>query len=506
MKERLKKYCRIEGMQVSTIHSMCVRIMKSFIQYTPLKLPFSIYDDSDQQTVIKTLLKARSMDDDPWNILSTISRMKGDPDYQILDDNVREIKDAYQEILIKNNACDFDDILIYALQCLGHSDCKTFYNDLWRHVLIDEFQDTSVIQYDILKKLYDSSKTSTLFVIGDLNQSIYSWRGARPDNIQDFINTFKPTQCHLTYNYRSCSDVITFANKFLQYGKPMVVKSSNKGMISMSIFKSYEDESERVADAIQKMGNYEETAIIYRVNARSMLFERALAKRRVPYKVYGDLPFYKRRIVKDLLSYCKAAVNESDMESLIRIVNTPKRGFGEAKQEQLMRTGRGFLSEISMEMPQMGAFLDLLGDIKDKAPAQALPMVVDRVRYPLDKEGDRELVETLINVASGFSTLDELILASTFLEEDSGKGVKLMTAHASKGLEFDRVFVVGIEDGLWPHQLCTNVAEEQRLFYVAVTRARRYLNLSYSQSRMYRGNSLTLKPSSLYEKSRGAFG
>ena len=499
MKERLKKhYPAAAGWQISTIHSMCVRIIREFIHHTPLKSPFSIYDDGDQASVIKTILKARNMKNDPFEVLSEISRAKSEG--RDVSVTIAEIYASYQEILVKNNACDFDDLLIYAAKCLEQSDCKNRFTNLWRNILVDEFQDTSTIQYKIIMSIYDPTKTRTMFVVGDYNQSLYSWRGAKPENLQRYIDENSATVCDLTYNYRSCPEVINHANKFLQFGKKMIAKSSTLGSISFSRFRSQEDESEQIADAVQRAGNYPESVILYRTNARSILFERALAKRRIPYKVVGDLPFYRRKVVKNMLAYLKAAANPADMESTVRIVNVPKRGFGETRQEKLLKEGRGYLEQESSESFELRKFLSLLERIKGVPPATAIKRVIDETQYmsELDKISDHTMLESLVNIAQGYSTTEELILASTFLEEDSNNGVKLMTAHASKGLEFDRVFVVGVEEGLWPHTLAGDTKEEERLFYVACTRARKFLNVSYSQSKMMRGNLVQISPSYLF--------
>lgn len=499
MKERLKQHIDVEGMQVSTIHSMCVRIMKKFIHHTCLNNPFSIYDDNDQASIVKTIIKSREFNADPDEILSLIGNYKSGKFPEVPED-IKEIYDAYQDVLFKNNACDFDDILVYAELCLRHSDCKEYYQNLWPHVLVDEFQDTSVVQYKIIKHLHDSSKSSTLFVIGDANQSIYKWRNANPENIQDFIKTFNPEVCYLTYNYRSCQQVISQANKYIQFGKPMIAKTATTGMVSFSQFSSQEEEASRIADAIQKMGDYENTAILFRVNTRTLLFERVFAQRRIPYKVIGALPFYKRKVAKDLLSYCKAAVNRSDLESLVRIVNTPKRGFGDKKQEQLLLQGWPYLESISDEIHSIRGLIDTLNEVRNKRPLDAINAILHNTGYRdiLVKDNDRLMLDSFLNVVSGFGSIDELVLASNFIEEDSGHGVKLMTAHASKGLEFSRVFVVGVEDGLWPHCMSLDIEEEYRLFYVACTRAKKYLNISCSRSKLYRGQVIPVEPSNLF--------
>lgn len=502
MKERLKKTNNIEGMQVSTIHSMTVKIIRKFPGHTSLKIPFSIYDDSDQADIIKTIIKARNWSYNHYDIVSEISRAKSENNIDDLKGDIAEAYKQYQKILLKNNAADFDDLLIYAKDCLKYEDCQNHFQNLWKHILVDEVQDTNNLQYDIITALYNFNTTKTFFIIGDFNQSIYSFRGARPQNMQDFINKFNPSVCTLTYNYRSCSEIINRANIFLQYGNPMIAKSSNVGKVSLTRFDSYEDESERIALAIKKMQNYEETAIIYRINSRSLLFERALSIHKIPYVVRGALPFYRRRVCRELLGYLKCSVNPSDLDSLARIINVPRRGFGEAKKEKLLFQGWPYLKNIAQQMPVIQGFLDLLNDIKNKTPLKALQQVIYQTEYVkyLKKDSDIELVDNLQDVVAGFETVEDLILASTFLEKDYGHGVKLMTAHASKGLEFDRIFVVGVEEGLWPHKNSNNYDEESRLFYVACTRARRYLNISYAKSRTYRGQPMALSSSSLFQK------
>jgi DNA helicase-2/ATP-dependent DNA helicase PcrA len=492
----------VSKMQISTIHSMCVQIIKKFMGHTYLKSPFSIYDEGNQQSIVKTLIKSYKLPGDPFEYLSGISMAKSEykkPE----DEKILFVYEKYQNILRHNNAVDFDDLQILAYECLQHKDCKNYYSNLWQHILVDEFQDTSVLQYNILLSIYDTSLTKTMFCVGDENQSIYGWRSAKPENVNKFIKDCKAEVHYLTYNYRSCPEVIAHANKFLQFGKPMVPKSNTLGKISFTQFLNQDDEASKIADAISKMDNIEDTAILFRVNSRSLLFEKAFAQRKIPYKVVGALPYYKRKVVKDLLSYCKASLNRSDTESLIRIVNTPKRGFGEAKQEQLLQKGWAYLEETAEEMSSIRYLITLLNDIKNKTPVEAVQEVLHRTEYKktLDKENDLTMIDSFIDVASGFNNTEELILASTFLEEDSGHGVKLMSAHASKGLEFDRVFVVGVEEDLWPHAKATDVLEERRLYFVVCSRSKRYLNISYSKSRLYRGQQIVVRPSNLFIES-----
>jgi DNA helicase-2/ATP-dependent DNA helicase PcrA len=500
MKERLKKYVDISKMQISTIHSMAVRIIRSFIHLTHLKLPFTIYDDSDQVSIVKTIVKSRELEGIPFEYLQMISKHKSEDK---LPENPEDLKiyNQYQEILKTNNACDFDDLLILAKQCLEKDQCRNYFSNKWSHILVDETQDTSKIQFDMVKSLF-SEKTKTLFIVGDENQSIYKWRNAHPENIRDFVSEYNANTQFLTYNYRSCSEIVSLANKFQQFGRPMVSKVGPGGSVSLAEFSSWRDEAEKIARALLQMKGYNETAIIYRVNTRSLFFEQAFSKYRIPYKVVNELGFFQRKVCKDLLSALKAANNRDDRESLCRVINYPKRGFGESKKEQLLIQGREYVEGISLDMPQIRSFLNLLDEIKGMPPAPALERYLNGTAYisSIEKDSDRYMIDALRNAVTAYDTVEELILASTFLERDAEDGVSLITAHGSKGLEFDRVFVVGVEEGLWPHKNSEDFDEEGRLYFVALSRARRYLNISYSRSREYRGAQLQTSPSGLFRE------
>jgi DNA helicase-2/ATP-dependent DNA helicase PcrA len=335
------------------------------------------------------------------------------------------------------------------------------------------------------------------------HNSIYSWRQARPENINDFIRDYKANVHYLTYNYRSCSEIIAHANGFQQFGQPMVPKTSITGKISVTEFPSQEEEAEQIAQALLKMGNYNNTAIIYRVNTRSLLFEQTFARYRIPYKVVNDLTFFQRKVSKDLLAALSAANNPEDRTSLARVINTPKRGFGDAKKACLLKEGRSYLESVIEDMPLVGSFINLLDEIKGKSPSVALATYLHRSKYleNLEKDSDRFMVEALQNMVVNFETVEDLILASSFIEKDSGEGVNLITAHGSKGLEFDRVFVVGIEEGLWPHKNAEDIDEEFRLYYVAVTRSKRWCNLSFSRKRTFKGSPIEVSPSPLFRDS-----
>jgi DNA helicase II / ATP-dependent DNA helicase PcrA len=501
MKERLKKHADVSQMQISTIHSMSVRIIKAFIHSTYLKIPFTIYDDGDQLSVMKTIVKARELPGDPYEYLHTLSKHKSED--RIPTDEIQlEIFNQYQEILKINNSCDFDDLLIFARNCLKNEQCQNYFSGKWQHILVDEVQDTSKVQFEIVRLLF-TEKTKTMFVVGDKSQAVYGWRNARPENIDDFIKDYNANVRFLTYNYRSCPEVISMANGFQQFGKPMISKSSFVGKVSMTVFNSKEEEADKIAQALLKMGNYEDTAVIYRINTRSLLFEQTFSRYRIPYKVVNELGFFQRKVCKDLLSALKAANNEDDRESLCRVINNPKRGFGDAKKEQLLMHGRQYVEEIANEMPQIRTFLDLLEDIKGVPPAHALEQYLNKTGYlnTIEKDSDRFMIDSLRNAVIEYDSVDELILASTFLERDAEKGVNLITAHGSKGLEYEKVFVVGVENELWPHKNSLDILEEERLFYVACTRAKRYLNISYSQSKKYRGTPIQTFPSQLFKLS-----
>ncbi len=516
MKERLKLHCDSIGkMQVSTIHSLCVGIIRNFTRHLPIKPNFSIYDDGDQLSIVKTIIKSRELPGEPKTYVLAISHIKS-----MGSDNVRKsfrlsqftselnegnfllVYKTYQEILLKNNACDFDDLLIYANDCLGHKDCADFYSKKWPHLLVDEFQDTSLIQYDIINKLY-TKNSKTLFVVADFNQSIYQFRGAHPENIKHFIELHKPTVCHLSFNYRCSPEIIKHANQYIQYGNQMVAKNPFQGSISFTGFNSQEDEAEKISNALIRANDYENTAILFRVNARSLFFERAFASKHIPYKVVGALPYYKRRVPKDLMSFLKASTNRDDLESLNRIVNVPPRGFGAKKKEILLREGWSYLETMAYEMPRIRGLINILNEIKGMTPSEAVETILYKTDYrtTIKKDSDRTMLTSFLEIIREFRTIEDLVLASTFLEEDTGHGVKLLTAHASKGLEFNTVLVVGVEEGVWPHSFAVDKKEEERLFYVACTRAQKCLNISYSKTRTYMGRSVESKPSYLFNNS-----
>jgi DNA helicase-2/ATP-dependent DNA helicase PcrA len=516
MKKRIKDHMGSPGnMQVSTIHSLCVSIIKNFTRYTALKNPFSIYDDGNQLSVIKTIIKSKDLPGEYKTYVLAISNIKSSGDsnikkvfrkskfsHEFAEKDFLYVYKTYNEILIKNNACDFDDLLTYANDCLSNFDCSNYYSKLWPHLLVDEFQDTSLIQYDIVNKLH-TENSRTLFVVGDYNQSIYRWRNANPENMQDFIDRYNPTVCNLTFNYRSSPEVIKHANKYIQYGEPMIPKNKFKGQVSFTGFDSQEDEAEKISNAILRLGDFENIAILYRVNTRSLLFERAFAQKRIPYKVIGGLPYFKRKVSRDLICYLKSSINRSDIESLSRIVNTPPRKFGPNKKEMLLKEGWPYLKEIAKKMPLIQGFIKLLDEIKDMTPSDAVDQILLRTNYrnSLKKDTDRNMLSSFQDMIKGYEDIDELILASTFLEEDTGHGVKLLTAHASKGLEFDNVLIVGVEEGLWPHNFSQDIKEEKRLYYVACTRARKLLNISYSRSKMYGNTVINCSPSDLFMES-----
>jgi DNA helicase-2/ATP-dependent DNA helicase PcrA len=436
MKERLQKYCDVNKMQISTIHSACVKIIHKYLRYTYLKSPFSIYDGSDQLSVVKTIVKAKEFPGDPYDYQGYISRVKSGNIIQNVQDDFKKVYEEYQEILKQNNAADFDDLLILAYECLQHADCKKFYSNLWRHILVDEFQDTNKIQFEIIMAIYDPGITKTLFAVGDMSQAIYGWRQARPENINDFIRDYKANVKYLTYNYRSCSEIIAHANGFQQFGQPMVPKTPITGKISVTEFPSQEEEAEQIALALLKMGNYNNTAIIYRVNTRSLLFEQTFARYRIPYKVVNDLSFFQRKVSKDLLAALSAANNPEDRTSLARIINTPKRGFGDAKKARLLKEGRPYLDSVIKDLPLVKSFMNTLEEIKGKAPSEALATYLYRSKYRenLEKDSDRYMIESLQNMMVKFDSVEDLILASSFIEKDSGTGVNLITGHGCKGL------------------------------------------------------------------------
>ncbi|HEY8055109.1 MAG TPA: UvrD-helicase domain-containing protein [Terriglobales bacterium] len=529
--------------QVSTFHSFCVRSLRRDYPAIGGRRDFVIYADDEQMRMVKSLVKSLGLDDKtyaPRMVLSRISAAKnrgwspaefqqraGDPK----SERLAVVYERYQAGLKQANALDFDDLLLETERMLRqNADLAARYNERYRHLLIDEYQDTNRPQYELLRLL--TRQTQNLCVVGDEDQSIYSWRGADIRNILDFERDFPDARViRLEQNYRSTKNILAaagsvVANNRERKGKVLWTAAEAGEAISYCLAPDAEQEALWVAEAIRsRMGaaNPPSMAILYRTNAQSRLFEEALRRFNLPYRVLGGFSFYERAEVRDLLAYLRAAINPADSIAFLRIINTPARGLGkvtvDALEQVMLERNLAFLQamETALEggaglaqraLPPLAEFYKLMVELR-KAALE--PRAVDTMlRLILERTGYAKMLETeatpesearlenlgeLLNAAadaaargeSSEAFLDHAALVSDQDDYDPQATVQLMSLHAAKGLEFDVVFLAGLEEGLFPHSRSANspaeLEEERRLCYVGMTRARRHLALSHAARR-----------------------
>ena len=558
MKERISNLLNMDvsHLWIGTFHSICARILRMNIDKIGYDKNFTIYDSSDQKTLVKEIINELGLKEDitPREALSVISQAKNksmSPDeflqlntYYTKGDSYYEIYKKYEEKKFYYNALDFDDLIDKVLY-LFSKDIETlkFYQEKFQYVFVDEYQDTNNSQYELIK--YFSGFHNNITVVGDADQSIYSFRGADISNILNFEKDFKDADViKLEQNYRSTDKILDTANVLIENNSERKDKNlwtDNKNG-SKPIYRSTYVESEEakfVLDNIKELTyqgyDAKDFAILYRTNAQSRSFEEILMKNLINYKVIGGLKFYDRKEIKDLVSYLKIIVNPKDDLALKRIINEPKRGIGNKSIAELESISS--LHEISMlDLIRLDEFRPLLNDrLKKLADKFYMPLkdifdnienykIVDLINEVLDKSGYLKMLETSYSVEdrSRIDNINEFISSAAEYEEensddtifdylenlsllsdldkteDKDNSVSLMTMHAAKGLEFPIVFVVGLDEGLFPGKRSIdegNVEEERRLFYVGITRAREKLFLTSSKSRRNYGKPIFYKPS-----------
>lgn len=558
MKERISNLLNMDvsHLWIGTFHSICARILRMNIDKIGYDKNFTIYDSSDQKTLVKEIINELGLKEEvtPREALSVISQAKNKsmtPDeflqlntYYTKGDSYYEIYKKYEEKKFYYNALDFDDLIDKVLYLFSKGiDTLKFYQEKFQYVFVDEYQDTNNSQYELIK--YFSGFHNNITVVGDADQSIYSFRGADITNILNFEKDFKDADViKLEQNYRSTDKILDTANVLIENNserKDKYLWTDNKNG-SKPIYRSTNVESEEakfVMDNIKELvyEGYEpkDFAILYRTNAQSRSFEEILMKNLINYKVIGGLKFYDRKEIKDLVSYLKIIVNPKDDLALKRIINEPKRGIGNKSITEIERIAS--IHEISMlDLIRLDEFKPLLTDrLKKLADKFYLPLkdifdnidkykIVDLINEVLDKSGYIKMLETSYSVEdrSRIDNINEFISSAAEYEEenpddtifdylenlsllseldkteDKDNSVSLMTMHAAKGLEFPIVFVVGLDEGLFPGKRSIdegNVEEERRLFYVGITRAREKLFLTSSKSRRNYGKPVFYKPS-----------
>ena len=550
MKERIETLVGEEATQsmwVSTFHSMCVRILRMNIHLLGYGKWFTIYDTSDQKSLLKQIIKNLNYDEKTFpvgSVLGDISAQKNQAispeEYtKIAGDDFRlsriaKIYTNYQQQLKENNALDFDDLLVKVYELFTkHPEALNYYQDKFQYIHVDEYQDTNTVQYYMVRLL--AGDRQNLCVVGDDDQSIYGWRGADIRNILDFERDFKGAKAiRLEQNYRSTGTILDAANAVVSLNtnrKPKKLWTENEKGKAIEIFKATNEykEAEFIADNIRKTvlsreRRFSDFAVLYRTNAQSRVLEEKMVSYSIPYRLLGGTRFYERKEIKDIVSYLKVIANTQDDIAVQRIINVPKRGIGATTVNRIAQYGL----EQGMDFYETARHAKDLGVVGNGPATKVLHFttMVDRFRTLMPMMGIKELLEEVIDTINyhdyikqqfsedaedRISNIGELISKaanyentadepnlSEFLEEvtlvadidnydESSDSVVLMTLHSAKGLEFPVVFMPGLEEGLFPSSMSMDtedgLEEERRLCYVGITRARERLYLLHAQSR-----------------------
>ena len=555
MRERVDRLVShgAEAVWVSTFHSSCVRILRRHIQYLGFDTDFSIYDTDDQKTVMKQVIKALELDPKQYRERALLSQISAAKD-QLISPEEFELNAAgdyrlrqtariyreYQNQLKKNNALDFDDLIVKAVELLEESrEVREYYQERFKYVMVDEYQDTNYAQFKLVSLL--AGKYRNLCVVGDDDQSIYRFRGADIKNILSFEETFPGAKVvRLEQNYRSTGPILHAANEVIRHNEGRKEKKlwTENGEGEKVRFRQYDqayEEADGVVKEIRDGGwDYKDCAVLYRTNAQSRLLEEKCLLYNIPYRLVGGVNFYQRREIKDILSYLKTIANGRDDLAVMRIINVPKRGIGAASvnRAEIFASANGYSMYSALArvkaIPGMGRaagriqeFVDLIEDFREKLSAGEYDLagliedVLERSGYraSLEEEGEVEAqtrlenIEELVNKAAAYEAAAEEPSLGAFLEEvalvadvdtmeDTDDRVTLMTLHSAKGLEFDNVWMCGMEDGLFPSMMAINsedpvsaIEEERRLCYVGITRARKRLTLTAARQRMVNGET-----------------
>ncbi|GAA5157425.1 3'-5' exonuclease [Viridibacterium curvum] len=543
------------GMWIGTFHGLCNRFLRAHYREAALPQTFQILDTADQLAAIKRLLKALNVDDEkfPPRELQHFINAQKEAGYranavEAWDEFTRRRVELYAEYdaqCQREGVVDFPELLLRAYELLERNEpIRRHYQLRFRHILVDEFQDTNRLQYLWLKLIagFASETPAAVFAVGDDDQSIYGFRGAEVGNMRDFEREFRVANViRLEQNYRSHGNILDAANAIIANNSQRLGKNLWTDQGAGEPIRVYEavadmDEARWVVEEIQQLvregAARGDIALLYRSNAQSRVLEHQLFSTGLPYRVYGGLRFFERQEVKHALAYLRLIANPDDDTAFARVVNFPTRGIGARSLEQLQDAARMFNTSLYATVPHLngkpaqsiGAFVKLVEELRRETADLSLPEMIDhvlevsglRAHYRAEREGQERLenLDELISAATGFLHDDSApvegeeslpgdplsrFLAHASLEAgehqaDAGQdAVQLMSVHAAKGLEFDVVFITGLEDGLFPHensiQEHEGLEEERRLMYVAVTRARKRLYLSLAQSRMLHGQT-----------------
>ncbi len=565
MRERVNQLVEYgaDSVWVSTFHSLCVRILRRFIENLGYDTSFSIYDTDDQKTLMKQIFKAMDVNTKMYKergILGIISSAKNEligpeefaMNAKIAGDfrsqKIAEIYREYQVQLKKNNALDFDDLLVKTVELFDNNpEILDYYQEKFKYIMVDEYQDTNTAQFKLVSQL--AKKYGNICVVGDDDQSIYRFRGANIRNILNFEQVFPGARViKLEQNYRSTKTILNAANGVIRNNsgrkdKTLWTDNEEGSKVRIKIFDTAFDEAEGIIkDMLKKGGSWKDYAVLYRTNAQSRLIEEKCIAYNVPYRLVGGVNFYQRKEIKDILAYLKTIANGRDDLAVQRIINAPKRGIGATTvgkvnlyaaehgmnfYETLLRIaavpGIGKAAvKIDKFTDEIGSFRRMLRD--GEAIQDVIEAILEKTRYrdELKEEGEVESETRLENIAelvnkavSYWEDADEPTLDG-FLEEvalvadidsmdDSEDRVVLMTLHSAKGLEFPHVYLTGMEEGLFPSMMAISedqeaIEEERRLCYVGITRAEKELMLTAARQRMINGETRYEKPSRFLEE------
>lgn len=564
MKERIGRLVgqqRARYLQMGTFHSVFARILRREAHHIGYNSDYTIYDQSDSRSLIKSIIREMQLDEKQYKPASVADRISMAKNHLLLpqayanspsavDDAIRKVPAIskiyyrYVERCRQANAMDFDDLLLLTYVLFReHEGVRLHYLNLFSYILVDEYQDTNIVQKEILKLLYDRN-VNKICAVGDDAQSIYSFRGANIDNILGFCNDFEGAQVFLAINYRSTKKIVEAANSLIKKNsfriteKPAIQSTNDEGeMLTLKPAYSDKEEAQIVCNDIQRIRRsdkceYSDFAILYRTNSQSRSFEEYMRKENIPYRIYGGLSFYQRKEIKDVIAYFRVVVNPNDEEALKRIINYPTRGIGDTTVTKIVQAanmhGVSLWTVIKQPavyhldvnrgtMTKLLAFKQLIdGWIERAKDEDAYTLGHDIItqsgvskdiysgKEPEDLSRQENLEEFVGGLQDFVATrreedMGDAVALTDFLQEvslltdldsdddDTQPKVVLMTIHSAKGLEFPNVFIVGLEENIFPSPLCVNslreLEEERRLLYVAITRAEKRCIMTCAQNR-----------------------
>jgi DNA helicase II / ATP-dependent DNA helicase PcrA len=569
MKDRVKALIgeRAEDMWISTFHSTCVRILRREIEKLGYKKSFTIYDTSDQKTLIKECMKALNINDKDiteQEIMSKIGKAKDnmqspasfmrEHESNFREKKIADVYEMYQKRLKENNALDFDDLIFKTVELFKHDkETLEFYQRKFQYIMVDEYQDTNKVQYELIRLLADKYKN--VCVVGDDDQCIYQWRGADIRNILDFEKDYPDAKViKLEQNYRSKGNILDAANVVIVNNanrKSKVLRTEQESGNKIKIYRAYSDsdEGDFVATQINKIKeeenkSYKDFAILYRTNAQSRIFEESLRRKAIPYKILGGTRFYDRKEIKDMISYLKVLVNPTDSISLRRIINVPKRGIGDATVNKVvdfaddyelplwdaLSTVRNIPTLTARNCGGIEIFMEMMDKFMEMSEIMPVSTLIETILkdtgYISELEKSKEIedksrienLKELVSDAVDFERSSEDKSLSAYLEkvslvqdtdklEEEDDTIVLMTVHSAKGLEFPVVFMVGMENGIFPGNASfesdAEMEESRRLCYVGITRAKEQLFMTSAEVRRQFGRTVAYPQSDFIAEIKG---